>query len=693
MRFRTHRCASLIGGVLLALAALAPPSGAQSTAAEDSVHFRRMITRLDSVNRFVKQGGSPLYAKRNLAAAYKEESLHVRPKVPPTPVPPPVPAPVLLTLSAGDSSLTVGQSVVASGVVRDASGVVLSVPIVWSSGAPAIASVSGTGIVTALAPGSTTVIARADSLTRSLAITVVDSARPPPPPPPPTPLPVDSTQPAPGSKVGPATVAELPRVVPDPPYPAIAREVKVCATCSLQAAINAAAPRDVLALAPGATYSGNFLLPNKGADTGWIVIRTDTSLTLAGTRMTPSAAAALRLAKIVTPNYTQAIGTAPSAHHWRLTGVEITAAPDVVEVNMLVRLGDSGTGQNTLALVPTDLVLDRVYLHGSSMMKTARCVSLNSGATTVRDSWLSECHHSDKDSQGAWGSNGPGPFLILNNHIEGGHQALFFGGADPAIPNLIPSDITVRGNHITRPLAWKSVWITKTIIETKNARRMLMEGNVVENVWPDAQAGYAFLLKSENQSCTAPWSQSRDITIRYNRVRGVASAFNIAANPGSCPGVNAALFLITDNIVEPFNTASGYRGDGIPVQMLGALSDVIIAHNTFATALNQALSFDGGVTQRTAIHSTVLPVGVYGIKGSGIGGGMTTLNYYAPGALFANNALLGGNVYPQSCTGYPVSNICPLVLPSPTPAGYDGRPMGADTLRVNAATAGVIVAP
>jgi hypothetical protein len=45
---------------------------------------------------------------------------------------------------------------------------------------------------------------------------------------------------------------------------------------------------------------------------------------------------------------------------------------------------------------------------------------------------------------------------------------------------------------------------------------MLIEGNVIENVWPDAQAGYAVLLKSENQGGTAPWTQTTDVTVRYN---------------------------------------------------------------------------------------------------------------------------------------------------------------------------------
>jgi hypothetical protein len=438
--------------------------------------------------------------------------------------------------------------------------------------------------------------------------------------------------------VGPATVAELPRVTPNTPYPSVGRAVKVPTGANLQQYLNAAVGGDVLLLAPGATYSGNFTLPaiTSANASAWIVIRTDTSLSTSG-RMTPSAAGALRLAKIVTPNYSEAIGTAPSAHHWRLTGVEVTAAAGVPEVNMLVRLGDSGSPQTSLAVVPTSLVIEKSYIHGNATMNTARCVSINSGSTEIIDNWISDCHHHNKDSQGVWGSNGPGPFVIRNNHIEGGHQGVFFGGADPVIAQLVPSDITVVGNHITRPLAWKNVWQTKTNIETKNARRMLIEGNVIDNLWPDAQIGYAVLLKSENQDGTAPWTQTDDVTMRYNVLQNVAAGINIAANPSPNRAIPAARFTITDNIGGPFLQGAV----GVPLQILGAVSDVIAAHNTFATASNKAISLDGAPMPRSAVHSNVLPAGQWGVMGSNYGVGLSSINYYLAGGLFANNAMVG----------------------------------------------------
>ena len=497
----------------------------------------------------------------------------------------------------------------------------------------------------------------------------------------PTPTPTPAT-------VGPATVAALPRAEVDVTYPTPARVVTVPAGASLQAAINAAKAGDELRLSDCATWVGNFTLPDRG-DSGWVTIRPAGSVS--GGRMTPSRAAALCLPKILTPNNVPAIQTALTAHHWRLVGLEIGGTSTASEINGIVNLGNGDRSiQTSSATTAHHVVLDRVYVHGTPTQAVRRCINLHAGTTAIVDSWLADCHSNNGDSQGIVGWNGPGPYLIRNNRIDGGAQAVFFGGADPAIPALTPSDITIQGNHITRPMTWKGVWTAKTLIETKNVRRLLIEGNVIENVYADAQAGFALLLKSENQLCTAPYSQTADVTIRYNRIRNVASGVNIAGHAGNCATVAAARFFLHDNVFEPF---VGSSAEGIAVQLLSGAEDVIVAHTTFEKAMNAVVKFDGPQQQRLAIHSTVFPNSDYGVIGSGSGGGTKALAAYAPGALFASNIVLGADVYPSSCTVYPATTLCPATLPAVLPSGWDGQPIGADAAKVSAATAGAVVQP
>ena len=153
----------------------------------------------------------------------------------------------------------------------------------------------------------------------------------------------------------------------------------------------------------------------------------------------------------------------------------------------------------------------------------------------VVDSWLADCHSNVGDSQAIVGWNGPGPFLIQNNHLEAGHEVVMFGGGSATIQNQSPSDITIRGNHITRPASWKGVWQAKNLIEIEARQAAAHRGQRDREQLGDAQAGFAFVLKSENQNGDNPWTQTADITIRYNRIRNVGNVFNLAANPGRTP--------------------------------------------------------------------------------------------------------------------------------------------------------------
>ena len=52
------------------------------------------------------------------------------------------------------------------------------------------------------------------------------------------------------------------------------------------------------------------------------------------------------------------------------------------------------------------------------------------------------------------------------NYLEAAAENIMFGGAPPYIQNLVPSDIVVRRNHLTKPLAWRTQnWLVKNLFE------------------------------------------------------------------------------------------------------------------------------------------------------------------------------------------------------------------------------------
>jgi Big-like domain-containing protein len=618
-----------------------------------------------------------------------------------------------ISLSANPNSVKIGQTTQVSALVMYPTGTTMSgSPVVFTSQQPNVATISSTGLVKGVAVGTVTILAQADTAKRTIAITVLDSASGGTTPPNTTPPPAVPGNGANGGTNGSATPADLPHASVATNYPSISRQVHVPAGANLQTAINSAQPGDELLLAQGATYTGQFTLPNKGNLNGWIVIRTDAPdavIGTPGTRMTPSRAGSARLAKIVANTIGSPLMTALGANHYRITGIEITSIPGLNDINALVRFGDASSAQKSAATTANNLVLDRSYVHSTPTTHLNRCLMLNSATSAVIDSWLGDCHSNHGDSQAIVGWNGPGPFLIQNNHLEAGHEVVAFGGGTMTVTNQSPSDITLRGNHITRPLAWKGVWQVKNLLETKHVRRLLVEGNVFENNWIDAQAGFAILVKSENQNNDNPWTTSSDVTIRYNRIRNTGNVFNLAANPSGMPAIPASRIVISDNIIENVNV-SPYVGNGHTLQLLGDVRDVIMRHNT-VTSANGGGSFAvllGQLpqVQRLVIHSNILVRGAYGIKGGGQSEGTASLNYFAPGYLVTNNAFVGSSPLPYPSSNWFASSLVNLgflnlgggnLLLSPGSSflnkGYDGRDIGADVNAVAFQSGGAVVAP
>ena len=523
-------------------------------------------------------------------------------------------------------------------------------------------------------------LATVRALDSALVATVAPTTTPPDTATPPdTVTPPDTTTPPATDTATFDAVAELPRNVPPiPAPPPCATTVRVLAGTDLQAAINAATPGTCLLLPPGATWVGNVTLPAKSG-TGYVTLRTD--VPRGTTRVTPTEAATLKLAKLVTPNNLPAISTAPAAHHYYLADLEVTGT---VQLNAFVSLRNGGT--QTAANVPHDIWGDRLYVHGTATLASKRGVWLDVRDGGLTKSWIADVHMNGEDAQCVLMLSGAKRVRIEDNHCEGSHEPILVGGGDPADSTLQPSDVVLRRNHIIRPASWKGVWQAKNLVELKNVRRMLIEGNVLENCWPDAQDCFAILVKAENQDGTAPWSTSADVTVRYNRINRAANGVNVAGH-GTAGAVlfPVARLSIHDNL---FDQIGYYGGTGVAIQLLNDVRDPQLRRNTFLNGVGglasvKGMSFDQLPTQRLVMDANVLGHGQYGIKGSGTGDGIGTLDVFAPGYVFTGNAIVGGG----GCTQYPATTTCPSTPPAPSAT------LGHDAAKLDAMTAGVVVAP
>ena len=459
----------------------------------------------------------------------------------------------------------------------------------------------------------------------------------------------------------PATLAadepEPPRVYLDTTYtPPKGRPIEVKAGGDFQAALDRAKPGDVITLEAGATFTGNFTLPNKSGS-AWIVIRSstpDSNLPPPGTRITPSYSKVMT--KIVSPNSEPAIKASSGAHHYRFVGLEIGHKVG----SRIYAIVDFDGGQTSLSEVPHDLIIDRCYIHGNPSDTSRRGVALNSASTAVIDSYISECHESGADSQAIAGWNGPGPFKIVNNYLEGAGENFILGGADPRIQNLIPSDIEFRRNHVAKPLKWKLghpsyagiKWSVKNLFELKNAQRALIESNVFEYNWAESQNGFAILFTPRNQGGRSPWSVVQDVIFADNALRHSGGGFNIAG-PDNEAGVSqpSRRILIRNNLIEDID-GKAWGGGGKLFQIVSGAEYVTIDHNTgFATGNIMSTDSTQGLNVGLAFTNNIIAHNAYGVIGTDTGIGLSTLNRWWKSYVFKKNVIVGGKA-----SNYPPDN-------------------------------------
>lgn len=514
------------------------------------------------------------------------------------------------------------------------------------------------------------------------------------------------------------TAGATAQVMPVPPqafievcYPATANTITVCASgCDylngqLQTAINNAQPGTTILLQPGHTYPAAITLPAKTGD-GWIVIRTnvpDAQLPPADQRIGPWFAGTL--ARFQAPANQSALTFLSGAHHYYLMGLEVASTGYTSDI---IRIGD-GT-QTAVAALPHDIVLDRLYIHGDAALGSKRGVMLNSARTAIVNCHISDCKSTSQDAQAVAGWNGPGPFKLVNNYLEGSGENVMFGGANPAIPDLVPSDIEVRNNHFFKPLSWKeghpdyagTPWCVKNLFELKNAQRVLVEGNILENNWADCQSGFAVLITPRTQNGASMWCRVTDVTWRYNILKGSDGGYNISGHDDQLDNPVSTRILIEHNL------AHGISGLNKMYQFLNGTEHLTIRHNTSINA-GTTTSAGGAPTLFLTFQDNIAGFGQYGVCGTGTGCGNPTINAYFPGAAFSHNVLIGTAGGPNgNPANYPPNHWFPagiaavgfvdaanddyaLLASSPyAGAGSDGTDIGADMDSLSAYTANVL---
>jgi hypothetical protein len=529
---------------------------------------------------------------------------------------------------------------------------------------------------------------------------------------------------------------------------------------NLQAALNNARCGDTIRLQAGATFTGVFTFPNKSCDDAhWIIVRTssdDSLLPAEGSRLNPCYAGVSSLpgrpafnctstknvlAKLITNRAGRSgpVVFAPGAGHYRLIGLELTRAAGIGKVYALA--------SPTSGAVSNQIIYDRIWFHGTPHDDTTRGVQLG-GSTyvSVIDSFFTDFHcvnrnWSCSDAQAINGgvSRHPmGPYKIVNNFLEASGENILMGGA---AATYTPADIEITHNHLFKPLTWMkgqpgyvggpngSPFIVKNLFELKNAQRVLLDSNIMENVWGGfSQVGFAILLTPKNQSGRCPICQVTDITVRYNYISHVGAGMQLGngREPHGALPQDGGRYSIHDDVFDDINGTT-YNGSDLFAQVstgpgVPILHDVTINHVTgFANKslllIGDVLSMNGPMSN-FVFTNNIVNAGAFPVWSTGTDGSLNcaahdspliTLNDCFSSYVFSHNAVVAipslapvstwptHNFFPASdaavefmnYNGGSGGNYQLQSSSSYKGVGTDGKDLGADVAGLNAAIAGV----
>jgi hypothetical protein len=543
---------------------------------------------------------------------------------------------------------------------------------------------------------------------------------------------------------------------------AAAATLRVCASgcdfSTLQPALDAAAPGDTILLRAGETFVGNFVLRAKPASTAWITIRSDAGDSLLpanGVRLVPSGRPGANTSRSLLPRLlgqggafqeTPVLLTAAGAHHYLLKFLEIDGSANLGSETLIA------LGSHTTEPTAYDIIVDRVYAHGHQYKGMKRGIALNSGRAEILNSYISDIKAVGADSQAIGSYNGTGPYRIENNYLEGAGENIMFGGADPAIVNLVARDIHIRRNHLFKPLEWRkpflaipanpqaiaspgagslaagthyfkvvalmqtggalansgpstevsattagavtlgwspvagadryqifrgtsagvssfyietpsaatsftytgtseqsgrlpvtgTIWSVKNLFELKNAERVLIEGNLLENIWEGGQSGYAIVLTPRNQSGGAPWVRVRDVLITNNIVRHAAGVLQLTGTDSIHPSQQTQRITLKNNLFYDIDPRK-WGGGGTKVFIVGeGGAGVVFDRNTIVCTNSSILYGYGAQTTGFVYTNNITLHNDYGIMGDNSRPGQYTVDKYFPGGIVSYNVLAGG---------------------------------------------------
>jgi len=206
-------------------------------------------------------------------------------------------------------------------------------------------------------------------------------------------------------------------------------------------------------------------------------------------------------------------------------------------------------------------------------------------------------------------------------------------------------------------------WSVKNLFELKSARRVLVDGNVLEYHWPNAQSGPAILFTVRTEDGAAPQAVVEDVTFSNNILRHASAGFNILGQDGN-PNAHGQTQRVTIRNNLFYDIGGSWGGNGALLLMTGAARDIAFENNT-SVQRGTLAQIAGPPHTGFVFRNNIVRNGEYGFKGDATGTGNSAIEAFfvepSKNVVFTNNAIIGGEA-----RWYPTGNL----FPSDEAAGF-----------------------
>ncbi len=398
----------------------------------------------------------------------------------------------------------------------------------------------------------------------------------------------------------------------------------------------------------------------------------------------------------------------------RLSGLKFEpfpGSPEYVQNYYLLQIGEA-FGQTTIADNPTKIIIDHCVVNPPDHIQVVHAILNDGYKVSILSSWLGNIKtYGSQDSQAVFSLDGRGAHVYNNTHFEAASESIIYGGAGNRIDALVPTNIEFRRCVFTKPVAWRQLPSVggaslneKNLFETKNARRVYVEGSLFSNHWDALRSQfYAIALKSASDSPNgdqgSPWSVSEEIVFENNRVSHINGGVGVARDFFRSGMVYDTLkpqhISIVNTLFDDLTFGRWGEGGRSWTFYMAGVDDLSIKHVSVVDNIDTPdeerellMNINSVSSYRPVITDSILPLNAYGIRNS-CGEGIAALNVGTSGWLDpatgssceaksganAGSWKITGNVFPKlrsfhNENGYPANNYYPADYSAVQMNGY-----------------------